>query len=353
MTTTIEGGAPFKMDCVSGKRRRAARPSEAELPDEVRDRVAGLLDEEALEAAVQGLRPDELTGPGGLLNQLAGRVIEAALQAELAEHLRYPLGETPPAGNRRNGGTPKTLKTDLGPVEMRTPRDRPFFTNSRKPRPPFGLLKNPVGVSIELMPGTAGRWSSGSPRARLLAVGEVLRVLPDREPRPSDRVRGPCSLSARFVPNLATDGVECVGRQLHHVERIDASDRVRASLGDPPADPGRLVSHDTNSIPSQRFSPSASKNANTVLRSRPATDPHQPAGVMIDHDPEVLLSLPLADLIDPDPLEPIEQIGCGAPHQRPAQGFRGPTATRHASTRRPRSWSSCTPSTRPDPQTHA
>jgi putative transposase len=51
-------------------------------------------------------------------------VIEAALSAELADHLGYPPGQSPPAGNRRNGGTPKTLKSDLGPVPMRTPRDR-------------------------------------------------------------------------------------------------------------------------------------------------------------------------------------------------------------------------------------
>jgi putative transposase len=114
------------MDCVTPKRRRRrSRASEQpELPDEVRDRLAGLLDEEALEEAVQGLRPEELTGPGGLLTQLAGRVIEAALAGELSEHLGYPPGETPPEANKRNGGTPKTLKTDLGPVQMRTPRDR-------------------------------------------------------------------------------------------------------------------------------------------------------------------------------------------------------------------------------------
>lgn len=115
----------MKMDCVSPKRRRRRSGKEREeLPEELRDRVAGLLDEEALDEAVQGLRPEELTGPGGLLTQLAGRVIEAALEAERAEHLGYPPGEKPPGANRRNGGTPKTLKTDLGPVEMRTPRDR-------------------------------------------------------------------------------------------------------------------------------------------------------------------------------------------------------------------------------------
>jgi putative transposase len=52
--------------------------------------------------------------------------IETALGAELTEHLGYPAGEAPPggAGNTRNGSTPKTLKTELGPVEIKTPRDR-------------------------------------------------------------------------------------------------------------------------------------------------------------------------------------------------------------------------------------
>jgi putative transposase len=74
----------------------------------------------------RALRPDEITGPRGLLTRLAGRVIESALGAELSEHLGYPPGQAPPggAGNVRNGSTPKTLKTELGEVPVRTPRDR-------------------------------------------------------------------------------------------------------------------------------------------------------------------------------------------------------------------------------------
>jgi putative transposase len=95
-------------------------------PEEVVDRLAGLLPREALEDALEGLDPDQITGPGGLVSQLAGRVIETALGAELSGHLRYPPGEAPPggAGNVRNGATSKTLKTELGPVGIRTPRDR-------------------------------------------------------------------------------------------------------------------------------------------------------------------------------------------------------------------------------------
>jgi putative transposase len=95
-------------------------------PPELTDRLAGLLPGEELEKALQGLEPEQITGPGGLLTQLAGRVIETALGAELTEHLGYPPGQAPPGGvgNHRNGATTKTLQTELGPVEIRTPRDR-------------------------------------------------------------------------------------------------------------------------------------------------------------------------------------------------------------------------------------
>jgi putative transposase len=94
--------------------------------EEVRERLAGLLPEDALQDALRGLAAEEITGPGGLVSQLAGRVLETALGAELSEHLGYPPGQAPPggAGNHRNGHTAKTLQTDLGPIELRTPRDR-------------------------------------------------------------------------------------------------------------------------------------------------------------------------------------------------------------------------------------
>src|SRR5215218_7163302 len=64
--------------------------------------------------------------PESSVEQIAGRVIETALGAELSEHLGYPPGQAPPGGvgNVRNGWTPKTLKTELGEVAVRTPRDR-------------------------------------------------------------------------------------------------------------------------------------------------------------------------------------------------------------------------------------
>ena len=69
---------------------------------------------------VKGLEPEEITGPGGLLTQLAGRVIETALGAELTDRLGRRAGcrQRPQRRGR------KTVQTDLGPVEIKTPRHR-------------------------------------------------------------------------------------------------------------------------------------------------------------------------------------------------------------------------------------
>jgi putative transposase len=67
----------------------------------------------------------ELVGPDGLLNQLTKRVLETALEEEMAEHLGYdkhdPVGRN--LGNSRNGVRSKTVLTEIGPVEIDVPRD--------------------------------------------------------------------------------------------------------------------------------------------------------------------------------------------------------------------------------------
>jgi putative transposase len=106
------------------RRQQPVDPSE--LPEGTRERLQALLPEEALQDALKGLDPEEITGHGGLLSQLAGRVINAALEGELTDHLGYPSRQAPPggSGNVRNGSTPKTLGTELGLVDVKTPRDR-------------------------------------------------------------------------------------------------------------------------------------------------------------------------------------------------------------------------------------
>jgi len=67
----------------------------------------------------------DLVGPNGLLNQLTKQVPEAALDAEMTEHLGYdkhdPAGRG--SGNSRHGTRAKTVITEIGPVEIEVPRD--------------------------------------------------------------------------------------------------------------------------------------------------------------------------------------------------------------------------------------
>src|SRR3954452_5546848 len=112
------------MSSMQSKRRPHGSAEAQPPPEEGVDRLAELLPEGALDEAVRGLRPEELSGPGGLLSQLAGRVVEAALEAEMTEHLGHEAGGVPQGANGRHGHTPKTVQTDLGPVQIKTPRDR-------------------------------------------------------------------------------------------------------------------------------------------------------------------------------------------------------------------------------------
>ena len=93
------------------------------LPAELRERLG----DELIDQLLAGARTEEeIVGPGGVLAQLTRRLVERAMAAELSEHLGYERGQAPPggAGNAHNGTTPKTLRTDQGPVRIETPRDR-------------------------------------------------------------------------------------------------------------------------------------------------------------------------------------------------------------------------------------
>src|SRR3954453_7875335 len=82
--------------------------------------LGGRLAEQARAAGLQ------LTGEGGLLQQLTKRVVEAALDGEITDHLGYDKGD--PAGkngqNSRSGSRSKTVLTEVCPVVLSVPRDR-------------------------------------------------------------------------------------------------------------------------------------------------------------------------------------------------------------------------------------
>ena len=82
----------------------------------------GVAEQLVSQARAKGI---ELVGRDGLLSQLTKRVLEAALEAEMSDHLGYDKHDR--AGrnhaNSRNGVRAKTVLTEIGPVEIDVPRD--------------------------------------------------------------------------------------------------------------------------------------------------------------------------------------------------------------------------------------
>ena len=98
-------------------RRVTGRQLREQLADE------GWLDE-LIDRAEQG--GVQLTGEGGFLPELVKAVLERGLDAELTDHLGYERGDPGGRGspNNRNGSTPKTVQSEVGPLPLDVPRDR-------------------------------------------------------------------------------------------------------------------------------------------------------------------------------------------------------------------------------------
>ncbi len=80
-----------------------------------------------LEQAIKALQSgQDLTGKNGFLTPLIKQITEAALKAELEQHL-----EDEEQPNRKNGSSKKTIKSSVGTFELDTPRDR---TGSFEPK---------------------------------------------------------------------------------------------------------------------------------------------------------------------------------------------------------------------------
>jgi hypothetical protein len=100
------------------------------MPVSVNGLFAELLEELAALAAERtaegGLR---LMGEGGILPELAQHLMQAALEAEMDQHLAAGAGRaggrgSRSGGNTRNGYRAKKVITEVGPVTVQVPRDR-------------------------------------------------------------------------------------------------------------------------------------------------------------------------------------------------------------------------------------
>jgi len=102
--------------------------NETDLPASGSEAVEALIASGALDDLFARIDAGEIemTGDDGLIPQLIKAALERGLQAELSGHLGYEKGapEASLFSNSRNGFTPKTVATQVGEIDLATPRDR-------------------------------------------------------------------------------------------------------------------------------------------------------------------------------------------------------------------------------------
>ena len=117
MTTTTLGDE--QKEGGSRARRRSAPADTVQRCGVMADVVDMLM----ASADAEGLH---LVGPDGVLAQLTKAVMERAVDEELSDHLGYERGDPKGrgSGNSRIGTTPRTVHTELGPVDLELARHR-------------------------------------------------------------------------------------------------------------------------------------------------------------------------------------------------------------------------------------
>lgn len=85
------------------------------------------------DAIIKAYDPKTAADAQDAIKDAFGPIFEALLKGELENHLGYSSNDKSEkdTDNRRNGSSPKTLKTSLGPVDINSPRDRDGTFNSQ------------------------------------------------------------------------------------------------------------------------------------------------------------------------------------------------------------------------------
>jgi putative transposase len=90
------------------------------------------IDPAIIEELMKGYqRPEDLTGPGGIMEQLTKRLYERVLGAEMTHYLGYEKGQAPKGEadqkreNHRNGKSKKSLVSEDGKLEIEVPEIEP------------------------------------------------------------------------------------------------------------------------------------------------------------------------------------------------------------------------------------
>ena len=155
-------------------------------------------------ADVSGLVMTKLDGTarGGVLVAQAAaptikRVVQASLKGEMHAHLKQPEQE----GNRRNGYTPKQLKTSGGQVEIATPRDRDGSFEPRIVEKRQRVLNAELDQKILSMYGLGLSYSDIAAHMReIYGVETNDALIFDRDKARGFRLNIPAGTAVRFEP---------------------------------------------------------------------------------------------------------------------------------------------------------
>lgn len=98
-----------------------------------------------LEQAERGV---SVVGPEALLAGATRTVLQAALDAEMTDHLGYEKGQRPAyaGGNHRNGTSANTVLTEAGPIPLEVPAIAETSSTSDHPqaRPPAEAIDETI-----------------------------------------------------------------------------------------------------------------------------------------------------------------------------------------------------------------
>src|SRR5260370_25346134 len=165
-------------------------------------------------------RPEDLTGAGGILEELHKRLDERVLGAELSHYLGYAKGEAtkPEEGqrreNHRNGSSKKTLMSEEGKLEIEVARDRsggfePQFI--RKGQKRFG------GFDTKII----AMYAQG------MTVREIKRFLEEQY-----KVEVSTDLISTVTDSVLEDVIEYQNRPLEPMDPVVFFDALRVKIRD-------------------------------------------------------------------------------------------------------------------------
>src|ERR1700758_3692294 len=179
------------------------------------------IDPAIIEELMKGYeRPEDLTGPGGIMEQLSKRVYERILGAEMTHYLGYEKGQAPQREedkkhkNHRNGTSKKTLLSEDGKLEIEVPRDRagefdPQFI--RKGQRRFGGFDQKIIAMY----------------AQGMTVREIQRFLEEQY-----KVEVSADLISTVTDSVLEDAVEWQNRPLESMYPVVFFDALRVKIRD-------------------------------------------------------------------------------------------------------------------------